>query len=178
MMKLASGAVGQAWNNRKKHDGSVWEHPYQCTRVQDGKHLLNCLRYVDLNMVRAGKVSHPEQWRWCGYDELTCKRQRYRVIDQERLLSLTAFPNMTDFAAFYTASIADRLSRGPQKREEHWTEAVAVGDVEFVKAADRSTSYRRSMDLYEIDGAGSATTWAVRESTDSYSTDSGQESGG
>jgi len=57
MMKLASGVVAQTRNQRKDRDGSLWEHPYQCTRVQDGCHLLNCLRYVDLNMVRVGKVT-------------------------------------------------------------------------------------------------------------------------
>ena len=86
MMKLAAGAVAQQRNLRKAHEGSVWEHPYHCTRIQDGRHLLNCLRYVDLNMVRAGQVKHPSEWRWCSYDELTGQRQRYRIIDEHRLL--------------------------------------------------------------------------------------------
>lgn len=46
---------------------------------------MHCLRYVNMNMVRAGKVSHPRQWRWCGYDELTGRRQRYRILDVQRL---------------------------------------------------------------------------------------------
>ena len=74
MMKLASQSVAQTGNRRKGREGSVWEHPYQCTRIQSGAHLLNCLQYVDLNMVRAGKVEHPSQWRWCGFDELTGTR--------------------------------------------------------------------------------------------------------
>ena len=86
MMKLASGVTAQDRNRRKGHDGAVWEHPYRCTRVQDGRHLRNCLRYVDLNMVRAGKVAHPRDWRWCGHDELIGKRKRYRIVDIDRLL--------------------------------------------------------------------------------------------
>jgi len=70
LMYLAAGAFAQHLNRRKGFEGSVWEHPYQCTIIQDGQHLLRCLRYVDLNMVRAGVVTHPAQWRWCGYDEL------------------------------------------------------------------------------------------------------------
>ena len=86
MMALASGATAQAYHRRKGGEGSVWEHPYQCTRVENGRHLLNCLRYVDLNMVRAGVVSHPREWRWCGYDELTGTRKWYRIIDRDCLL--------------------------------------------------------------------------------------------
>lgn len=168
MMKLASGVVAQERNKRKLHEGSVWEHPYQCTRVQDGRHLLNCLRYVDLNMVRAGKVAHPEEWRWCGYDELTGRRQRYRIVDRERLLYLTAIANMKEFTGFYAASIAERLSLDMQKREDFWTEAVAVGGRGFVDAAERSISYRQSMDAYEIDVPGEERAWAIREGASTY----------
>ncbi|MDA0323615.1 MAG: hypothetical protein O2923_13000 [Verrucomicrobia bacterium] len=54
---------------------------------EDGQYLPNCLRYVDMNMVRAGVVEHPEQWQWCGYDELTGQRKRftpYRVSEEEQ----------------------------------------------------------------------------------------------
>ncbi|MDP6523781.1 MAG: transposase [Kiritimatiellia bacterium] len=171
MMKLASGVVAQARNKRKGHDGSMWEHPYQCTRVQDGRHLLNCLRYVDLNMVRAGKVEHPEDWRWCGYDELTDKRKRYRIIDQARLLSLTGFTTMRDFAEFYASSITERLSAGPQNREPFWTESVAIGSREFVDAAERTVSYRQAMERYEVDGSDGEKIWTVREQPSSYGGD-------
>ena len=86
MMHLAAGAVAQHFNKRKEREGSVWEHPYQCTMIENGRHLLNCLSYIDLNMVRAGVVSHPEQWRWCGYDELSGVRKRYRILNIDRLL--------------------------------------------------------------------------------------------
>lgn len=52
MMQRAAGSVGQTLNKRKGPEGSVWERPCQCTMVEDGRHLLNCLRYVDLNMVK------------------------------------------------------------------------------------------------------------------------------
>ena len=44
MMHLGAGAYAQQLNRRKEHDGSVWEHPYRCTIIQDGRHLMNCLR--------------------------------------------------------------------------------------------------------------------------------------
>jgi putative transposase len=59
LMHLAAGTFAQHLNGRKGVEGSVWEHPYQCTIIQDGQHLIRCLRYVDLNMVRAGVVAHP-----------------------------------------------------------------------------------------------------------------------
>ena len=97
MMHLAAGSTAKQYNLRKGHLDSLWEHPYQCTLVHGQKHLMNCLAYVDLNMVRAGAVKHPSQWRWCGYDELTGKRSRYRIINQERLLDELGFVLNTRF---------------------------------------------------------------------------------
>ncbi len=171
MMKLAAGSVAQLRNLRKGHEGSVWEHPYHCTRIEDGKHLLNCLRYVDLNMVRAGKVEHPSAWRWCSYEELTGQRQRYRIVDQDRLLFRTGFSSMPEFAAFYRDSIDGRLAAGNIVREPCWTEAVAVGSENFVDDAAATTAYRRRMERYEISSDGD-TTWAVREPEAAYNTDS------
>lgn len=176
MMKLASGVVAQVRNRRKGHEGSVWEHPYQCTRIQDGIHLLNCLRYVDLNMVRAGKVKHPREWRWCGYDELTNQRKRYRIVDQDRLLALTGISSMSGFAGFYAARVAERLAMGRPVREPNWTEAVAVGDKAFVTAAEQSCTYRQHMDRYEVRSPTGEKAWAVRDAAIPYSPDSDAES--
>ena len=173
MMKLAAGAVAQQRNLRKGHEGSVWEHPYHCTRIEDGQHLLNCLRYVDLNMVRAGKVKHPSAWRWCSYDELTGQRQRYRIVDEERLLFRTGFSSMSAFAEFYRTSMEERLGAGNIVREPCWTEAVAVGSEPFVDAAEQTTAYRRRMERYEITDPMGKTTWAVREASGAYGVDSG-----
>ena len=172
MMKLAAGVVAQARYRRKGGEDSLWEHPYQCTRIQDGRHLLNCLRYVDLNMVRAGKVEHPRQWRWCGYDELTGQRKRYRIVDPERLLFRTGYATMGEFSRFYRADIDQALSSNTPERQAWWTEAVAVGSEEFVNAAVRTCTYRRSMDKQPIHTPGQESAWIVRESSVAYKVDS------
>jgi putative transposase len=41
--------------------------------------------YVDLNMVRAGVVTHPRQWAAGGYHEIQGKRQRYLIVDRVAL---------------------------------------------------------------------------------------------
>ncbi len=177
MMKLAAGVVAQARHRRKGGEDSVWEHPYQCTRIQDGRHLLNCLRYVDLNMVRAGKVAHPRQWRWCGYDELTGQRKRYRIVDRERLLDRTGFSTMDEFARFYMESIEQALAGGRSERQAWWTEAVAVGNEDFINDAAQACTYRRSMDKHAITIPGQESAWIVCEPTVAYRVDSRQKNG-
>jgi len=42
--------------------------------------LFQCLIYIDLNMVRAGVVSHPSEWSVCGYNDIQKPPLRYRII--------------------------------------------------------------------------------------------------
>ena len=65
-MQLGAGRSGQAYHQRKQRQGAYWEDRYHATAVETGEHLRQCLLYLDLNMVRAGVVAHPEQWPDCG----------------------------------------------------------------------------------------------------------------
>ena len=79
-MQSLAGDFAQAYNLRKKRSGAYWGDRYHATMVDGGDYLWNCIKYIDLNMVRAGVVAHPEQWAWTGYQELMGQRKRYRLL--------------------------------------------------------------------------------------------------
>jgi len=162
MIKLAAGVTAQARHRRKGGEDSIWEHPYQCTRIQDGRHLMHCLRYVDLNMIRAGKVRHPREWKWCGYDEMTGQRTRYRIVAQERLLARTGYSAISEFSRFYTDSIEQALSTGQIERQAWWTEAVAVGSEAFIENSIRTGPFRRSLKKYEHPLSDKESVWILQ----------------
>ena len=87
-IQLTAGRTAQEYNLRKKRKGAFWEDRYHATAVQDDIHLIRCMVYIDLNMVRAGVVSHPSEWPFNGYNEIQDPPQRYSVIDRERLMGL------------------------------------------------------------------------------------------
>lgn len=58
-IQLVAGPTGQEYNERKGRKGAYWEDRYHATAIETGEHLLRCLVYIDLNMVRAGVVDHP-----------------------------------------------------------------------------------------------------------------------
>ena len=61
-MQLITGRTAQEYNQRKKRKGAFWEDRYHATAVDTGYYLSRCMVYIDLNMVRAGVVSSPEDW--------------------------------------------------------------------------------------------------------------------
>jgi putative transposase len=116
MQKLEGGFAGY-YNRRKHRSGSFWEDRYHCTMIQDGVHLQNCIEYVDLNMVRAGVVSHPADWPWCGYQELVGQKTRYRLLDLNCLLELLGKPDLESFAGEYRAQIQSAIAERRLKRQ-------------------------------------------------------------
>ena len=84
-IKLVAGRIGQEFNLRKKRKGAFWEDRYHATTVETDEHLLRCIVYIDLNMVRAGVVSHPSEWAFCGYNEIQKPRKKNVLIDHQKL---------------------------------------------------------------------------------------------
>jgi putative transposase len=110
MMQKLEGGFASWFNRRKDRSGSFWEDRYHCTMVQDGKHLSKCIQYIDLNMVRAGVVSHPGDWPWCGYLELIGQKTRYRLLDLDRVLELLGISDARSLADQYQESIKSALA--------------------------------------------------------------------
>jgi len=169
LMHLASGSTAKHYNLRTGRIGSMWQHPYHCTMVEDGRHLMNCLSYIHLNMVRTGKVAHPEQWRWCGHDELVGSRKRYRLLNVERLLSSLGIDSHAELTRWYRESIRQRLAADQLSREAVWTDSLAVGSESFVKEATKLHKRRRAFDVQEYQ-ASESEMWMVREQSDAYTT--------
>ena len=168
-MHLASGSTAKSFNLRKGVEGSMWEHPYQCTIVETGTHLLNCLCYIDLNMVRAGVTEHPGAWRWCGYDELAGIRKRYRLLNIKHLIEMLSFNTPEEFHDYYRGMIEERLRDHKLAREACWTEALAVGSRDFAERVREQFPHRRSFSTEES-SLSSGTAWMIRDGTTPYTT--------
>ena len=69
-MQLVAGRTAQKYNQRKKRKGAFWEDRYHATAIERDVHLVRCLVYIDMNMVRTGVVSHPSEWKFCGFNEI------------------------------------------------------------------------------------------------------------
>jgi putative transposase len=93
-MQLVAGRVAQTYNEREKRRGAFWQDRYHATAVQSDGHLLRCMAYIDLNMVRAGVVEHPSKWRESGHREIERLPQRYRIIDMPALAALIGCPKL------------------------------------------------------------------------------------
>jgi putative transposase len=58
----------QYFNTRYHRTGTLWEGRYRATLIDTEQYLLTCMRYIELNPVRANKmVDHPSEYPWSSY---------------------------------------------------------------------------------------------------------------
>ena len=131
-IQLIAGRTGQEYNQRKKRKGAFWEDRYHATAVQSNKHLVQCINYIDMNMVRAGVVEHPEQWKHSGYIEIQNPRKRYGLINHDYLIKLLDFHDLNYLKDAHTRWINAALMQS-NTRDSKWTKSIAVGDKNFIE---------------------------------------------
>ncbi len=141
-IKLIAGRTAQEFNQRKKRKGAFWEDRYHATAIQCDEHLIKCLTYIDLNMVRNGVVKHPSEWEYSGYNEIQNPRDRYRIIDYESLKNLFQLSDLDHMKESHRKWVEVALKTDQIKRQNYWTESVAVGDKAFLESVQDSLKHR------------------------------------
>src|SRR5258706_2525733 len=65
--------VGRAYvkhvNTRRRRTGALYEGRFKSSVVETRSYFLACMRYIELNPVRAALVSHPAQFPWSSFGQ-------------------------------------------------------------------------------------------------------------
>ncbi len=67
LMKRLSGRQTRYVNRLERRSGTLWESRYKSSPIQTDEYLLACIRYVELNPVRAQVVADAQDYRWSSY---------------------------------------------------------------------------------------------------------------
>jgi putative transposase len=66
-MKVVGSRYAQYINKKYRRTGTLWEGRHRASLVQSDRYLLTCMRYIELNLVRAQMVARSEEYRWSSY---------------------------------------------------------------------------------------------------------------
>ena len=69
-MQRLNGCYAQRFNARHARSGHLWQGRYHSELVTRDAHLLEAIRYIALNPLRAGLCDRPEMWRWSAHRAL------------------------------------------------------------------------------------------------------------
>jgi putative transposase len=66
-MQMLGRYYVQYYNFCYRRTGTLWEGRYKATLIDSEAYLLTCMRYIELNPVRAGMVIDPADYPWSSY---------------------------------------------------------------------------------------------------------------
>jgi putative transposase len=67
LMKRLAGRHTRRLNFKQQSSGTIWGGRFKCSPIETDRYLMTCLRYVDLNPVRARLVRHARIYPWSSY---------------------------------------------------------------------------------------------------------------
>jgi putative transposase len=166
-IQLIAGRTGQQYNQRKQRTGAFWEDRYHATAVEGDEHLMQCMVYIALNMIRAGVVRHPEEWPYSSYHEMQALRSRYRIIDYAQLMTLFGIRDLVALQEAYRERVQEACMQQTVARESKWTESIAGGSKLFIEDTKEKLGMKaHGREVIERDGA-----YQLREALEPYGYD-------
>lgn len=67
LMQVIGRKYVQFINRTYRRSGTLWEGRYKASLIDSDAWLLTCMRYIEMNPVRAGMVDHPSVYHWSSY---------------------------------------------------------------------------------------------------------------
>lgn len=117
---MQSVAARYVWhvNASKSRSGTLWEGRYKACLVERDEHVLAACRYIDLNPVRAGLVSHPSQYPWSSYAALAELRVDPLVVPHDALeqIGRPRGEAYSRWCSVYPAAEWDRLRQATERQ--------------------------------------------------------------
>jgi putative transposase len=79
-------------------------------------------------------VQHPGEWVYGGYREIQNPKQRYTLVNRQKLAALLGIKDNDRLSEYHRKGVEEVLKNGSNQRDGKWTQSIAVGDKEFVMA--------------------------------------------
>jgi putative transposase len=78
----------RTFNLRHGHAGHLFERRYRASLIESDRHLLESIRYIALNPVRARLCTGPNEWRWSSYTAVVRGHDPRGIVEPGRVLRL------------------------------------------------------------------------------------------
>jgi putative transposase len=77
-------------NRTYKRTGTLWDSRYKSSLIHADSYMLTCMRYIELNPVRASMVDDPAHYRWTSYRHNGLGQTDSRITEHALYQSLAA----------------------------------------------------------------------------------------
>jgi REP-associated tyrosine transposase len=108
-MKVVGSRYAQYINKQYRRTGTLWEGRHRASLVHSEPYLLTCMRYIELNPVRAQMVGRPEEYRWSSYGTNAWgERGWLREHEEYRCLGRTSAERYHAYRELFKVQVSDQ----------------------------------------------------------------------
>jgi len=86
-MRRLNGFYARGFNLRHERVGHLFGERYTSVPAESDEHMLELLRYIARNPVRAGMCRRPADWRWSSYRDCIGRETEFPFVDSSSLLA-------------------------------------------------------------------------------------------
>lgn len=90
VMRHVNGVYTQRYNRRRKIDGQLFRGRYKSILVDEDSYLLELLRYIHRNPVRAGICASVAEYKWSSHQGYVSAAKGWKWLHKEALLGMFA----------------------------------------------------------------------------------------
>lgn len=87
MLKLGT-CYASYFNHNYDRTGTLWDGRFKSSTISDDAYFLICMRYIELNPVRANMVNEPSDYKWSSYPVNALDKVDNKIVPHPIYLSL------------------------------------------------------------------------------------------
>lgn len=99
-MRHINGVYTQRFNREHEIDGSLFRGRYKAVCVADDQHLLEVMRYIHCNPIKAGLVNRLEDYRWSSHHGYLSTAKEWNWLYSQVILNMLAKRKVERKAAY------------------------------------------------------------------------------
>ncbi len=88
------------YHSKYSSSGHLWQGRFKNPIIQADNYLLQCLKYIELNPVRAGIVKTPQEYKWSSYAFHAAGKDDMRILDKDVVYSSLAQTDEERYKAY------------------------------------------------------------------------------
>jgi putative transposase len=114
-MRHINGVYTQRFNRRRKIEGQLFRGRYKAVLVEADSHLLEVMRYIHRNPLRAGMVKFLNDYHWSSHDGYLSRAKKWSWLHKNDLLMM-----LTSKKTKQKSSYIDFVSQGEPEEIERF----------------------------------------------------------
>lgn len=130
-MRHLNGVYTQRYNRKYKRDGPLFRGRYKGILVQDNACLLQVVKYIHLNPIKAGLAQSLDEYKWSSHSSFLKNNRAGDWLDIDKVLNLLASRRIRAQVA-YKAFMREALEQGTEKFYSQKHQTPIFGDDFFV----------------------------------------------